>query len=66
MSEPISPDPRDILDAFKRDVAGQAAQNAQAGAVNRALYNARESQYNRPNLAQSGSFTQPGSSSKRK
>ena len=66
MSEPLSNDPRDIQAAFSREQRSQDAQNAAANAASNKSYNARENQFNRPGLAQSGSFSQPGSSRKGK
>ena len=60
MSEPLSNDPRDIQAAFSREQRSQDAQNAAANAASNKIYNARENQFNRPGVAQPGSFTQPG------
>ena len=64
MSEPLSNDPRDINAAFTREQRSQDANNAAANAASNRSYNARENQFNRPGVAQPGSFTQPGSSRK--
>jgi len=64
MSEPLSNDPRNLSEAFERDKAGQAQQNAAANAANSKSYAARENQFDRPGVGQPGSFTQPGSSRK--
>ena len=60
MSEPLSNDPRDIRAAFAREQRSQDAIDATIKAVHDKSYNARENQFNRPGVAQPGSFTQPG------
>ena len=65
MSEPLSNDPRDINAAFTREQRSQDAIDATIKAVHDKSYNAREAQFNRTGVGQSGSFTQPGSSSRK-
>ena len=57
---PDRPDQRPLHEAFSREQRSQDANNAAAQAANRAQHAAREAQFNRPGVAQPGSFTQPG------